>query len=1253
MVVLKDNAPSTTRAGIKPLVAFKANDARYAGFPNYIFGLHDSGGEAFMFAANKPGWTVVTVQVNPPDSTGDFSPLSDKGLGVIVRLNNGYGAVGTLPVSTLYDQFALHCASFVGNSKGARIWIIGNEPNAAYERPGNVSGTNSGEMITPEMYARCFNKCRKAIRAIPGHENDWVIPGAVAPFNIQTIYSTNPAGDWVRYFADVLFQITVQGGAADGLALHAFTHGYDPNLISSEERAGGNYSVRHWHFRAYRDFLATVIPAMRNLPVFITEAQPAEPGWINQNRSWVQAACAEINEWNSNPANQPIQALSFFRWQSIPGDPSGWGIADKPMVVSDFRAALEHDYRVRWPGVQPTPDYRVQWISVPTVPLSTMTTNEVMSGRVVVKNIGAKAWLAGSANPVRLGYRWFNQQGVEIPILPEPAHVALPQNILPGQTAIIDDIKLRAPQWQGVYTVKFDLVQEGIAWFNAFGSPTKELTVAVNAPPYAVEWDQVITVLNDSIATNANLIGTVKVKNIGSRTWLKNGPNPVRLGFHWYNGQAVDTPVTPYAGNFEMDADTPPGKTGTFNGVILRSPQWEGTYTLRWDLVQEGITWFSTQNAATRDQTITVTLPLPDFAAKWLSVFEIPNSLEPNETVKGSITVQNVGAQIWNAAGENPVRLGYHWYDAMGEGVLVAPYPGNFLLQADVPPNGTATFDEVLVRAPISQGKYTLALDLVKENVMWFSASGSRPYDVGVAIKTEALDDYAKWEETVAIPKLTLVAGDTIAGRVSLRNAGALMWNAEGEHPVRLGYHWYDASGAEVPLTAEGRVPLLSLPLDVPPREALELEEVAVQAPDTPGEYMLKWDLYREGVNWFAAGGSPTPELAITILPPPLAWGAEFISHNAPASLVVGQTTTVDLKIKNVGKNPWSLEGEHTVHAGYKWINASGQLAREVEDHRTALPYEVAPGNEVEFAALLAAPQTPGAYRLHWDLYAEASDWFAEGSNPELILPVNVTPSLTPTNLWRAEASHNPASAILALDGDLGSFWSSGIDQVPGAWFRLNLGTPRLIDGIAFRSPGQGYPFGYTLRVSPDGQSWRTLWGVAQGNTRDVVAYFAPYYVLYAQVDLLAASESEWLIGEVQVHPCLPWNATASVSNESAPNAIDNNPSTAWTTNTSQVPNTWFQLDLGRVENISGLRLIPVKDEIPLGYRVSVWNQPVGGWQKISERLNNSEPINLTFAPVSTQYINVQLLQASDKPWAIREARVMYAMTDWVGPSTG
>jgi len=1239
--------PIATRSPLKPPLP-KPDETRYAGLPHYLVGLVDAGGESHMLAAGKPGWVVVRANVRSLDASGDYAHLVDKGLGVIVLLCYGASPHGTIPNPSNYELFARQCADLVKKSQGARIWVIGNEPNAARERPGYNGANNSGEIITPEMYARCFNLVRRAIRRVPGHEHNFVAPAAVAPFNTETSYPSNPSGDWVRYFADMLFQINAQGGMADALALHTHTHGYDGNFVSSEAKGTKEFSNRHWHFRAYRDFLAAVVPTMRNLPVFITNASPLEPGWTNANRGWMQAALTEINKWNSNTSNQPIQAVCFSRWQSIPGDSPGSGLADKPQAVNDLRAALQHDFRLRWPGMPPTPDYKAQWTNVFSIPQNQLTTNQVISGRIVVKNIGAKAWLAGGATPVRLSYRWYNTQGLEIPLDPPAEHFPLSQNVMPGQSAILDSVKVRAPQWHGDYIVKFDLLQEGGAWFSADQSPTLDIPVRVQAPPYALGWDEMLPLPDKGLALNSEIVGTIKVKNLGSLKWQKAGANPIRLQYRWYNAQGAQVTLSPPVESFEMDMDASIGETATFSNVVLHAPNIEGAFTLRWDLQQEGVASFSQRGAETFDQLVNVYTPLPEYAVRWVNLLlDVRDSLEPNETVIGSVTVQNTGAKMWEAAGDAPVRLGYHWYDADDKMIALAAYPGNFSLSQDVPSLATTTIENVIVRAPIPQAKYKLAFDMVHEGVTWFSVAGAKPFEAQVVVKTDAPAFRAQWQEIFSIPNNQITAGETASGRIIVRNQGADIWRVHGEDAVKLGYHWFNALGDEVPApTDRGTVALAN---DILPRENATFDHVVIHTPITPGEYTLRFDLLH-GDEWFSNGESAPAETQVHIKAPPLEWGAEFLAHNTPAHLTIGQTVDVALRIANIGKQTWEADGEHPVHVGYHWLTLHGAHISDVQELRTSLPGHVAPGEQVDFSAALAAPTTPGAYQLQWDLVAEGISWFADGSNQALVLPINVTEAPTPTTLWRAEASHNGASAIFAIDGDLASFWASHTRQAPGMWLRVDFGKPTLIDGVTFRSPGQGYPFGYTVRVSGDGQIWRTVGAVAQGNAQDVVATFAPFEVLYAQIDLVTPHESEWMISEIQVHPAPAWNATASTNNEYAQNAIDDNPTTAWTTIDAQVPNMWFQLDLGRIESVSGLRLTPPKDETPRGYRVSIWNNQAGGWQKIAEKLDNREPINISFAPVQTQYVNVQLLQPADIPFAIREARVKKAMTDWVGP---
>ena len=104
----------------------------------FIFGIHEPGGERHMAEAGRKGWIVFTEELgaDPAVSTGrNYRTFSDQGFGVIVRLNNGYFPNGTIPNSQQYANFARRCANFVAASDGCKIWIIGNEMNYRIERP--------------------------------------------------------------------------------------------------------------------------------------------------------------------------------------------------------------------------------------------------------------------------------------------------------------------------------------------------------------------------------------------------------------------------------------------------------------------------------------------------------------------------------------------------------------------------------------------------------------------------------------------------------------------------------------------------------------------------------------------------------------------------------------------------------------------------------------------------------------------------------------------------------------------------------------------------------------------------------------------------------------------------------------------------------------------------------------------------------------------------------------------------------------
>ena len=308
----------------------------------YLHGVHDPGGERLM--EDAPGWILFTEKLgaDPSNRTGpDYSQLANRGFGIIARLNHGYGKEGTIPSPERYGHFAQRCGGFVAGSRGCRVWIVGNEPNHPQEWPGE-------KMIRPSDYADCYAQVERQIHRQAGHEGDVVIPAPVAPWPDIAKYPGNERGDWIKYFVDVLKAILDLGGRIDGIGLHTYTHGHDPDLIANEDRMGPPFEDRLFNFRCYRDFLSAVPQELRGLPAYITEFNPTG-GWLDVNNGYVVRAYEEIAAWNADLAHQQIRSLILYRWWNV----DRWQIERKPGVHGDFREAVLR---------------RFQWVDDGTVP---------------------------------------------------------------------------------------------------------------------------------------------------------------------------------------------------------------------------------------------------------------------------------------------------------------------------------------------------------------------------------------------------------------------------------------------------------------------------------------------------------------------------------------------------------------------------------------------------------------------------------------------------------------------------------------------------------------------------------------------------------------------------------------------------------------------------------------------------------------------------------------------------------------------
>lgn len=289
----------------------------------YLYSWHE-GGKLDMLPDNSHWVMLAKIGHNPDDHAGtDFRSVSR--LITIVRINNGYGSDGTIPMPEHYGDFAQRLENFVRASEftpGQRIiWQIGNETNHPNEWP-------QEQPITVKSYAQCYHACARAIWSVEGHYDDVIMPAPVAPWIDLEV------GDWIEYFRALLIACK---GATNAISLHTYSRGPSIESITSTAKMGWPYESRYASFYAYRDFMTAIPHTMRHLPVYITETDQLDPWRDEPGVAWIQEAYNECMRWNTTTPDRQIHCLALYRYPNF----DQWGIKGKTHVISDFQAAID------------------------------------------------------------------------------------------------------------------------------------------------------------------------------------------------------------------------------------------------------------------------------------------------------------------------------------------------------------------------------------------------------------------------------------------------------------------------------------------------------------------------------------------------------------------------------------------------------------------------------------------------------------------------------------------------------------------------------------------------------------------------------------------------------------------------------------------------------------------------------------------------------------------------------------------------
>jgi hypothetical protein len=104
----------------------------------------------------------------------------------------------------------------------------------------------------------------------------------------------------------------------------------------------------------------------------------------------------------------------------------------------------------------------------------------------------------------------------------------------------------------------------------------------------------------------------------------------------------------------------------------------------------------------------------------------------------------------------------------------------------------------------------------------------------------------------------------------------------------------------------------------------------------------------------------------------------------APITASAGQSIALTTRVTNLSTRPFparSSYGRRLVRLGAQLCTSDGALINR-DYERAWLPANLHAGETVEIPITLKAPDTPGRYRLKFDLVSEGIDWFEQAGSP-------------------------------------------------------------------------------------------------------------------------------------------------------------------------------------------------------------------------------------------------------------------------------
>jgi phosphoglycerol transferase MdoB-like AlkP superfamily enzyme len=225
---------------------------------------------------------------------------------------------------------------------------------------------------------------------------------------------------------------------------------------------------------------------------------------------------------------------------------------------------------------------------------------------LTVTNRGAKPW--NPAEGFALSYHWLDRSARVIHR--DGVRSRFPEPIAPGETTKIT-ATVEAPSGTGEFALQWDIVQEGVRWLSEV-DPTPAIPI-----PIVLKYSHAFRVIRGQVprwlAPGSEAVCRLVLQNDGTRTWLDD--RQIALSYHWFG---ADGEIVAWDGlRSRLPKTVRPGDEVVVDAIV-RAPMRSGRYRLQWDMVDEGVTWFSQRDPVPKRSRLVVVGALPVMGpAEW------------------------------------------------------------------------------------------------------------------------------------------------------------------------------------------------------------------------------------------------------------------------------------------------------------------------------------------------------------------------------------------------------------------------------------------------------------------------------------------------------------------------------------------------------------------------------------------------------------------------------------------------------------